>query len=102
MMLPPVGQPPVRAVMLLHRATLPAPAAMAMEPDASGVPIEVVPPVPAASLTRKYPPAGIIVLTAASGVTAQAVEVLVPVAEAYWMDQPLMSTPAAVGLNTTT
>ncbi len=85
MMDPPVGQPPVSAVVVLTRATLPAVALIAMVPMASGVGRLVVPPVPWASWIRYF------VLAARvpeMGVTCQ----VVPVAEAYCTDQPVKLT----------
>ena len=51
-MAPPVGQPPVSAVVLATSATFPDVADIAIEPVASGVGRGVVPPAPAASWTR--------------------------------------------------
>lgn len=49
---PVVGQEPLRATVLLTRATLPAVAAIAIVPMASGVGNEVVPPAPIACWMR--------------------------------------------------
>ncbi len=51
-MAPPVGQPPVSAVVLATSATFPDVADIAIEPVASGAGRGVVPPAPAASWTR--------------------------------------------------
>lgn len=53
MMLAPVGQAPLSAVVLLTSATLPAAALILIVPVASGVGRFVVPPVPKASWTKK-------------------------------------------------
>lgn len=80
---PAVGQAPVRAVVEVTRATLPAVADMAMVPVASGVGRLVVPPAPCASWMRRYWPGRR--ETLGRLVTCQEV----PAADAYWTDMPL-------------
>src|SRR5690242_16370733 len=75
----PVANCPDNAVELLTRATFPLLPDIFMLPVASGVGKPGAVPVPAASCTRKYFPAEIIVLLVASVVTCQ----VVPAADAY-------------------
>src|SRR4051794_23885992 len=80
------GQAPLRATVLLTRATFAAVADMAMVPVTSGVGTLFTPFAPALSATRKYWPGWM--ETFGSAVTCQAV----PVAAAYCTDQPLTET----------
>src|SRR5689334_15943204 len=84
-----VGQAPLSAVVVLTSATRELLELIAIEPVASAAGSSVVPPAPAPSLTRKYPPAGMLHGPLAHrGVGVQVLEVL----DQYWTDQFVIST----------
>ena len=88
-----LGQRPVRAVVVLTSATLPAAAAMAIEPVASGCGSVMPLLAPAACWTRKYWPGARVV--GGSSVTDHVDEV----APAYCTDQPVRSAGVVPRLN---
>ena len=85
----PIGHPVVAStVVLFTRATLPAVAAIAMLPVASGVGRLTEPPAPAASCTRKYAPGW----TTTFGRFVRLELLKLPTDEAYCTDQPFRLT----------
>jgi hypothetical protein len=98
-MAPPLGVPPLRAVLVEHSATFASVPDMDIVPVASGVgsahtcvPAIVV---PSACLTRKYRPGWMVPLIV---VTVH----VVPADDAYCTDQFVIVTGAAVGLYNST